>query len=106
MVRRPPRSTLFPYTTLFRSIAEAGERAGLSVAGFTSQASFLLSCGVLERLREVGPTESLGYLREASAVQRLTSPAEMGESFKVLALARGDHSAWLGFAFGDRSHRL
>jgi len=90
----------------FTAIAEAGERAGLSVAGFTSQASFLLSCGVLERLREVGPTESLGYLREASAVQRLTSPAEMGESFKVLALARGDHSAWPGFAFGDRSHRL
>src|SRR5690349_23612066 len=23
MIRRPPRSTLFPYTTLFRSIAEA-----------------------------------------------------------------------------------
>src|SRR3712207_1548518 len=25
MIRRPPRSTLFPYTTLFRSILEAGE---------------------------------------------------------------------------------
>src|SRR3712207_9329469 len=25
MIRRPPRSTLFPYTTLFRSLAEAGE---------------------------------------------------------------------------------
>src|SRR5687768_18005204 len=24
MIRRPPRSTLFPYTTLFRSILEAG----------------------------------------------------------------------------------
>src|SRR2546426_7664571 len=24
MIRRPPRSTLFPYTTLFRSAAEAG----------------------------------------------------------------------------------
>src|SRR2546430_11010276 len=24
MIRRPPRSTLFPYTTLFRSDAEAG----------------------------------------------------------------------------------
>src|SRR5256885_3523668 len=27
MIRRPPRSTLFPYTTLFRSI-DAGARAG------------------------------------------------------------------------------
>src|SRR3712207_7800808 len=26
MIRRPPRSTLFPYTTLFRSIADAFER--------------------------------------------------------------------------------
>src|SRR2546427_3187822 len=24
MIRRPPRSTLFPYTTLFRSIGQAG----------------------------------------------------------------------------------
>src|SRR3712207_8965827 len=25
MIRRPPRSTLFPYTTLFRSVRERGE---------------------------------------------------------------------------------
>jgi SAM-dependent MidA family methyltransferase len=90
----------------FTAVAEAGERAGLAVAGFTSQASFLLSCGLLDRLREVGPTDSLAYLREASAVQTLTSPAEMGESFKILALARGENIAWPGFAYGDRSHRL
>src|SRR3989449_6018787 len=28
MIRRPPRSTLFPYTTLFRSRAVGGARAG------------------------------------------------------------------------------
>src|SRR3989449_11436868 len=27
MIRRPPRSTLFPYTTLFRSLGEEEERA-------------------------------------------------------------------------------
>src|SRR2546429_5729538 len=26
MIRRPPRSTLFPYTTLFRSLAQAFQR--------------------------------------------------------------------------------
>src|SRR3712207_8777955 len=26
MIRRPPRSTLFPYTTLFRSLSELGDR--------------------------------------------------------------------------------
>src|SRR3712207_8772705 len=29
MIRRPPRSTLFPYTTLFRSVAESGSTASL-----------------------------------------------------------------------------
>src|SRR2546429_7238843 len=31
MIRRPPRSTLFPYTTLFRSSLLAGGRSGLGV---------------------------------------------------------------------------
>src|SRR5256885_7081099 len=35
MIRRPPRSTLFPYTTLFRSVAnitDVARRAGVSTA--------------------------------------------------------------------------
>src|SRR2546430_11237911 len=28
MIRRPPRSTLFPYTTLFRSLEELAARSG------------------------------------------------------------------------------
>src|SRR5688572_31861561 len=33
MIRRPPRSTLFPYTTLFRSTAEPGFRLSVSTYG-------------------------------------------------------------------------
>src|SRR3712207_8352475 len=29
MIRRPPRSTLFPYTTLFRSLADEAARTGI-----------------------------------------------------------------------------
>ncbi|HEY4138270.1 MAG TPA: SAM-dependent methyltransferase, partial [Casimicrobiaceae bacterium] len=90
----------------FTAIAEAGERAGLTVAGFTTQASFLLACGLLDRLRETGAPESLAYLREASAVQTLTSMSGMGELFKVLALARDGGIDWKGFALSNRSHRL
>jgi SAM-dependent MidA family methyltransferase len=90
----------------FTAIALAGERAGLQVAGYTSQAAFLLGCGILDRLREMGDPASVPYLREAAAVQKLTSPAEMGELFKVLALAKGDQISWPGFAVADRSHRL
>src|SRR3712207_8997688 len=32
MIRRPPRSTLFPYTTLFRSILGRIERGGTEIA--------------------------------------------------------------------------
>src|SRR2546428_8802779 len=33
MIRRPPRSTLFPYTTLFRSVADASRDHGFSNGG-------------------------------------------------------------------------
>ena len=90
----------------FTAMAAAGERAGLAVAGFASQSAFLLSCGLLERLSAVGAPDSAAYLREASALQMLTSPAEMGELFKVLALERSERIAWPGFLLSDRAHRL
>jgi SAM-dependent MidA family methyltransferase len=90
----------------FTGIAEAGARAGLRVAGFASQASFLVGCGILDRLAAAGAPESVEYIRAASAVQKLLSPAEMGELFKVIALARSDDIRWPAFAVGDQSHRL
>src|SRR3712207_8248719 len=33
MIRRPPRSTLFPYTTLFRSLVDAAVRPAVDEAG-------------------------------------------------------------------------
>src|SRR3712207_8057931 len=38
MIRRPPRSTLFPYTTLFRSIAITEPDAGSDVAAVSTRA--------------------------------------------------------------------
>jgi len=90
----------------FSAIARAGERGGLAVAGFTAQAPFLLGCGILEALAGVGPADSAAYLKAAAPVQQLLSPAEMGELFKVLALAKSDNIEWPGFALVDRSHRL
>src|SRR3989441_8275375 len=37
MIRRPPRSTLFPYTTLFRSLFLARDRFGVKPLFFTVQ---------------------------------------------------------------------
>jgi SAM-dependent MidA family methyltransferase len=90
----------------FTAMAEAGERAGLAVAGFTAQAPFLMGCGILDSLAALGAPDSVAYMKAAGAVQKLLSPAEMGELFKVLALARSPGIAWPGFALADRSHRL
>ncbi|MEO8674033.1 MAG: SAM-dependent methyltransferase [Casimicrobiaceae bacterium] len=90
----------------FTAIAQAGERGGLAVAGFAAQAAFLLGCGILDALAATGAPGSKPYLEAAVPVQRLLSPAEMGELFKVLALAKSDGIAWPGFAIAEHSHRL
>ncbi len=90
----------------FTSVAEAGFDAGLDVLGYTSQASFLFNCGILDVLARRGPEGSADYVRAARAVQRLTTPQEMGELFKVLALGKGLVEPLLGFGRGDRVHTL
>lgn len=90
----------------FTAIAAAGADAGLHVAGFAPQAPFLMSCGMLDLLAAVGPPDSVAYLKAVAPVQKLLSPAEMGELVKVLALAKSPEVAWPGFAIVDRRHRL
>ncbi len=94
----------------FTAVAEAGFDAGLSVLGYTSQAQFLINCGIGELLlaRKVGAgeTASLQDLKAQGAVSVLLSPNEMGELFKVTALGRGLPAPLLGFARGDRTHAL
>lgn len=90
----------------FTAVADAGFNAGLDVLGYTSQAAFLFNCGILEVLARRGPEESADYVRAARAVQRLTTPQEMGELFKVLALGKGIDEPLVGFMRGDRVHAL
>src|SRR3712207_7186519 len=48
MIRRPPRSTLFPYTTLFRSAVAVGQTVVLIVGGIDlSQTSIMATASVL-----------------------------------------------------------
>src|SRR3712207_6859037 len=43
MIRRPPRSTLFPYTTLFRSKLRLPERTAATTRSFSSTAAEISS---------------------------------------------------------------
>jgi SAM-dependent MidA family methyltransferase len=90
----------------FTAMAEAAVDAGLAVAGYTSQASFLLNLGILDLLGTTPPENAVAYLPLASAVQRLTSPLEFGERFQAIAFTRGIEGPLIGFARGDRSTRL
>jgi SAM-dependent MidA family methyltransferase len=90
----------------FSAMAHAGVAGGMSVAGFATQARFLINCGILDALSRRGDPQSAAYLREAAAVQKLLSPAEMGELFKVLAMTKGVAEQLIGFRDGDQSHRL
>ena len=84
----------------FTGIALAAQGAGLAVAGYSSQARFLLNCGLLRLLEAAS-------LAERGMAQRLINEHEMGELFKVIALTRRwPGIALLGFAQGDRTHRL
>jgi SAM-dependent MidA family methyltransferase len=88
----------------FSAIAHAA--AGLDLCGYTSQAQFLINCGITEVLAQTPPEKAAAYLPRAAQVNRLTSPAEMGELFKVIALCRGHAAPLLGFTSGDRRHTL
>jgi len=83
----------------FTGIALAGQEAGLAVLGYTSQARFLLNCGLLARMEQ-------GTTAERAMAARLIHEHEMGELFKVVGFAVGEPWGAMGFAEGDRSHTL
>ena len=70
----------------FSAICRAGRQAGLELMCFTSQAAFLINAGIASLLLRSPPEDALRYLPQSSALQKLISPAEMGELFKVLIM--------------------
>ncbi|MEY4754825.1 MAG: hypothetical protein RJA44_2500 [Pseudomonadota bacterium] len=88
----------------FTAIALAGQDAGLEVLGYTSQARFLLNCGLADDLQVASTQQDF---RTLAAAQKLITEHEMGELFKVIGFAAAATPfTALGFAAGDRSHTL
>jgi len=90
----------------FSAIAEAGVDAGLTLLGYTSQAAFLLGCGLEQIMAASDPDDVRAHLALTQQIKKLTLPHEMGELFKVLALGRGVHEPLPGFTLQDRRARL
>ncbi len=81
------------------AVALAAQDAGLDVLGYSSQAHFLVNCGLPALLQGADA-------RQLAGAQKLMAEHEMGELFKVLLLGRGIAVEPLGFVHGDRMHRL
>ncbi len=90
----------------FTAVAEAAVTAELAVSGYTTQAYFLLDCGLDSLLQSAGPTDNVDYLRQAQQAKTLILPGEMGERFQSIALTRELDIEIPGFRMQDFRHRL
>ncbi|WP_426340926.1 class I SAM-dependent methyltransferase [Pseudoduganella sp. S-14] len=89
----------------FTAMALAAQEAGAEVMAYNSQAGFLIGAGIGELMQRFDPADALHYLPHANALQKLLSPAEMGELFKVLVIGHGIELPGQ-LLRSDRSHRL
>ncbi|MFO1394659.1 MAG: SAM-dependent methyltransferase [Steroidobacteraceae bacterium] len=90
----------------FTAVAEAADAAGLDVAGYTTQAHFLIGNGLDRRLRDVGDLDVVSRVNLSRQAMVLTLPGEMGERFKAIALAKGYDAPLAGFVVRDLRHAL
>jgi SAM-dependent MidA family methyltransferase len=78
----------------------------LELRGYTTQAYFLINCGVTDILAQTRVENTQDYLPLANQLQKLVSPAEMGELFKVIAFGKNIQQPLIGFSSGDKSRML
>jgi SAM-dependent MidA family methyltransferase len=87
-------------------VRDAAKKYGVDCLGFATQAQFLINCGITDMLARVSPAEPARYLPRAAEAQKLLSPSEMGELFKVIALGKNIELPLMGFVAGDMQARL
>jgi SAM-dependent MidA family methyltransferase len=90
----------------FSAMAKTGTDAGMELLGYATQAQFLINCGITDVLARIPPDDIARYLPLSNQANRLLSPAEMGELFKVIAFGKGIDDPLIGFESGDRRHTL
>lgn len=90
----------------FSALSEAAEETHLQLLGYSTQAHFLLNSGITEILARTPPEDVQNYLPLANQLQKLVSPSEMGEMFKVMAFGKNIQQPLLGFVGGDKRRML
>jgi SAM-dependent MidA family methyltransferase len=90
----------------FTALARCAHDSGLSLLGFSNQASFLLSLGILDVIESDMQATGAASMLLGQQVKRLTLPSDMGELFKVLAVGTGIEGPLAGFALTNHRNRL
>lgn len=94
----------------FTALAEAGADCGLDLAGYTTQAMFLLGCGLDRILAAESDAGGSAPVELTTEARQLTLPGMMGERFQVMGLARGLDDLLdgplSGFSLRDLGYRL
>ncbi len=72
----------------FTALAECADDAGLNVSGYTTQAFFLIGCGLETMTQALSGDDLKQQIELSQQIQKLTLPTEMGERFKALALTK------------------
>ena len=90
----------------FTAVAEAAVAAGFAVAGFATQAHFLIGNGIERLLAGLQARDLEARLQVARQAMVLTLPGEMGERFKVIGLTKGYDAPLSGFSVRDLAATL
>lgn len=90
----------------FSYVAREASKSGLNIAGYISQANFLINCGILNLLETVNLEDRALYMQSVMEIQKLLSPSEMGDLFKVLILEKNMNVDLLGLKQNNRVTRL
>ena len=89
----------------FTAMADSALAADMNVAGYTTQAHFLLGSGLTDLVAQI-EGDAAQQLELANQVKRLTLPQEMGELFKVMALTKNLGINMPGFMLRDLRNSL
>lgn len=90
----------------FSAVAYAADEVGFDVSGYTTQAMFLMGCGLGELHQSLVTDDQQQQLQLSQQIKTLTLPSEMGERFKAMALSKQIELPLIGFSLQDYRNRL
>lgn len=90
----------------FSAVADAALSTGFELAGYTTQAHFLIDTGLDILVQASDPDDVRAHTGLMQGIKTLTLPNQMGERFKVIALRKEIEIDLMGFRSRDLSDRL